>query len=108
MVVVAQPGHPPVSTYTLRNFACHPLHSKTGLCYSSSPAAAQRGGGEKGSMLVRFFEAKRKKTVDAKQQMPHNLASLLLTNTTLRGSRQVPRDGWRQTELPGSLTTNNR
>jgi len=59
-------------------------------------------------MLVRFFEAKRKKPVDAKQQMPHNLASLLLTNTTLRSSRQVPRDGWQQTELPGSLTTNNR
>jgi hypothetical protein len=28
-----------------------------------------------------------KKTIDARQQVPHNLASLLLTNTTLRGSR---------------------
>jgi len=94
--------------HCLKKSMCTPCIPKPGFAIVRPPPQHTASGAEKGSMLVRFFEAKRKKTVDAKQQMSHNLASLLLTNTTLRSSRQVPRGGRQQIELPGSLTTNNR
>nr|WP_314625775.1 hypothetical protein [uncultured Noviherbaspirillum sp.] len=47
---------------------------------------------------AKFFEAKRQKTIDDKKQAPHNLASLLLTNTTLR-SPGLQADAVRMTVL---------
>jgi hypothetical protein len=55
-----------------------PLSNVVGLCYSSVPAALQR--------FKRNSEAER--GVDEDQEIPDNLASLLLTNTTLRPLRK--------------------
>jgi len=75
-------------TETCKKSFLHLLRAGRQLCYSSTPAAKQRGGERKGQgRTAVFLKRSDKKTIDARQQVPHNLASLLLTNTTLRGSR---------------------
>jgi hypothetical protein len=53
----------------------------------SPPPQNSAAGEKKAGPDGRFLEAQRQKTIDVWQQVPHNLASLLLTNTTLRSSR---------------------
>ncbi|WP_281911141.1 hypothetical protein [Massilia varians] len=62
-------------------FAFHPLAPHTGICYSlisSTHIAAFKAATAK----------EKKEGLDDKRRTPHNLASLLLTNTTLRKVQQ--------------------
>ncbi|HEX8884939.1 MAG TPA: hypothetical protein VF797_10655, partial [Noviherbaspirillum sp.] len=52
-----------------KKFKRPPCIPKPAFAIVRLPPQHSAAGAEKGSMLVRFFEAKRKKTVDDKQQM---------------------------------------